>query len=325
MASAIQSSGWRGKLAGLALAWSLFCVVWFAAAALGSRYGLWSWQFGLGQMQGNVNAGLGRFVLIIGAILCVVGLVAALLKSPRVRPVMLCIAAILMLLMVGGRWFGFQLTALALPPLHEASTDWQDPVPFSSNLQTKRELFQCDTSGDGEVSDAERGGCGLNPYELYPSVTLPEWAEARWPGFNGKTVEQVQRDFEWDPAEGRDGREENPYPPMHTATTTLDRDTTFELVADLAYKQGWDFIGANHEAGRIEVTATTTWYGFKDDIAFRVRPLEEGGTEIDMRSMSRVGLSDLGANARRVGDFMEKLDRAIAEAEAAAGSTGNAQ
>ena len=111
-------------------------------------------------------------------------------------------------------------------------------------------------------------------------------------------------------------RKELPYPPMRTVTTTLDRDTTFELVSDLAYKQGWDFIGANHEAGRIEVTATTTWYGFKDDIAFRVRPLEGGGTEIDMRSMSRVGLSDLGANAARVGDFMEKLERELSLAEA---------
>ena len=318
MASAIQSSGWRGKLAGLALAWSLFCVVWFAAAALGSRYGLWSWQFGLGQMQGNLYAGLGRFVLVIGAVLCVVGLIAALIKSPRLRPVMLSIAAILILLMVGGRWFGFQLTALALPPLHEASTDWDDPVPFSNNLQTKRELFQCDRNGDEQVSDAERAGCGLNAYELSPVVTLRPGAPEQWKQYDGMAVADVQRMFEADPSLSE--KENGPHinTPLRTATTTLDRDTTFELVSDLAWKQGWKFIGANHEAGRIEVTATTTWYGFKDDIAFRVRPLEAGGTEIDMRSMSRVGLSDLGAKARRVGDFMEKLDRALAEAEAAA-------
>ena len=316
MASTVESSGWRGKLAGTALGWSLFSALWFAAAALGSRFGLWDWRFGLGQMQGNVGAGLGRWVLVIGALLCVAALIVALMKGPRVRPTMLALGAILILFLVGGRWFGFQVTALSLPPLHEASTDWEDPVPFSSNLQTKRAMFQCDKDGDEEVSEAELSSCGLNPYELSPTVTLPTWAQERWPGFHGKTVQQVQRDAEWSPDMKVGERKELPYPPMRTVTTTLDRDTTFELVSDLAYKQGWDFIGANHEAGRIEVTATTTWYGFKDDIAFRVRPLEGGGTEIDMRSMSRVGLSDLGANAARVGDFMEKLERELSLAEA---------
>ena len=46
--------------------------------------------------------------------------------------------------------------------------------------------------------------------------------------------------------------------------------------------------------------------GFTDDIAIRVRPLNEG-VLIDLRSVSRVGVSDLGANARRIKRFVSEL------------------
>ena len=50
----------------------------------------------------------------------------------------------------------------------------------------------------------------------------------------------------------------------------------------------------------------STWFGFKDDIVVRVRP-EGAGSRVDVRSMSRVGLSDLGANAARVRAFLARL------------------
>lgn len=52
-------------------------------------------------------------------------------------------------------------------------------------------------------------------------------------------------------------------------------------------------------AGRLEATATSFWYGFKDDVMALVRPNDEGA-RIDLRSVSRVGLSDLGQNCKRV-------------------------
>ena len=45
-------------------------------------------------------------------------------------------------------------------------------------------------------------------------------------------------------------------------------------------------------------TDTTLLYGFTDDIVIRVRP-EGGGSVVDLRSVSRVGQSDLGTNAAR--------------------------
>jgi fatty-acyl-CoA synthase len=58
--------------------------------------------------------------------------------------------------------------------------------------------------------------------------------------------------------------------------------------------------------GRIEATATSFWYGFKDDVLVRIRP-EGGGSRVDLRSVSRVGLSDLGANCERITELVEAL------------------
>ena len=51
--------------------------------------------------------------------------------------------------------------------------------------------------------------------------------------------------------------------------------------------------------GRIEAVATSRLYGFKDDVVARIRA-KDGGTQIDLRSVSRVGMSDLGANCKRI-------------------------
>jgi uncharacterized protein (DUF1499 family) len=58
--------------------------------------------------------------------------------------------------------------------------------------------------------------------------------------------------------------------------------------------------------GRLEATDTTFWFGFKDDVVVRVRP-DGTGSRVDVRSLSRVGRSDLGMNARRIRRFLERL------------------
>ena len=51
--------------------------------------------------------------------------------------------------------------------------------------------------------------------------------------------------------------------------------------------------------GRIEAVATSRLYGFKDDVVARVQA-KDAGTQVDFRSVSRVGISDLGANCKRI-------------------------
>jgi uncharacterized protein (DUF1499 family) len=59
---------------------------------------------------------------------------------------------------------------------------------------------------------------------------------------------------------------------------------------------------------RIEAVHTSFWYGFKDDFVVRLTPLNDNLTRIDVRSKSRVGASDLGANARRVRNFFKRMN-----------------
>ncbi|WP_404326387.1 DUF1499 domain-containing protein [Aerophototrophica crusticola] len=73
-----------------------------------------------------------------------------------------------------------------------------------------------------------------------------------------------------------------------------------------ARDMGWDIVAVEPAEGRVEATATTAWFGFKDDVVVRVRP-EGDGSRIDVRSKSRVGRSDLGANAARIRDYLARL------------------
>lgn len=75
---------------------------------------------------------------------------------------------------------------------------------------------------------------------------------------------------------------------------------------DAARAMRWEVVGSDAATGRVEATDTTSWFGFKDDVVIRVRP-NGTGSRIDVRSVSRVGKSDLGANAQRVRDYLAKL------------------
>jgi uncharacterized protein (DUF1499 family) len=71
---------------------------------------------------------------------------------------------------------------------------------------------------------------------------------------------------------------------------------------------GWTIVGSDPAQGRLEATATTFWFRFTDDIVVRVRR-EGAGSRLDVRSKSRVGRGDLGANARRIRAFAVEMQR----------------
>ena len=76
----------------------------------------------------------------------------------------------------------------------------------------------------------------------------------------------------------------------------------------LAKDRGWDIAAADQAGGRLEATDTVSAFRFKDDVVLRVRPAAGGeGSIIDMRSVSRVGQSDLGVNSERVRSFLSDL------------------
>ena len=85
-------------------------------------------------------------------------------------------------------------------------------------------------------------------------------------------------------------------------------DRAFARAEAAARSLGWDIAAAVPAEGRIEATATTRWFGFKDDVVIRIAAAP-GGSRVDVRSVSRVGKSDLGANARRIRAFLAALRR----------------
>ena len=84
----------------------------------------------------------------------------------------------------------------------------------------------------------------------------------------------------------------------------------------LAKARGWDVAISLPEEGRLEATETSAFFQFKDDVVLRVRPSATGaGSIVDMRSVSRVGQSDLGMNAKRVRSFLADLTGTVTAAQ----------
>jgi uncharacterized protein (DUF1499 family) len=96
------------------------------------------------------------------------------------------------------------------------------------------------------------------------------------------------------------------YPDLKPLVVASAPGETVQRAIDAARSLGWVIAASDAASGRIEATDTTAWFGFKDDVVVRIRP-EGTGSRVDVRSVSRVGLSDLGANAERIRRFLAKL------------------
>jgi uncharacterized protein (DUF1499 family) len=98
------------------------------------------------------------------------------------------------------------------------------------------------------------------------------------------------------------------YPDIVSLIFSVSPDQAFNRALGTARSLGWQIVDANRGDGRIEATDTTFWFGFKDDIVIRIIPSDHG-SRIDVRSVSRVGRSDLGTNAKRIRMYLKKLKR----------------
>ena len=100
------------------------------------------------------------------------------------------------------------------------------------------------------------------------------------------------------------------YGDIATVRVPMDVAGTVRRAEELARERGWDIAHADPQGGRMEATDTTFFFRFKDDVVLRARPAPGGsGTLVDMRSVSRVGVSDVGVNAERVRSFLEDLQQ----------------
>ena len=92
------------------------------------------------------------------------------------------------------------------------------------------------------------------------------------------------------------------YPDLVPIHTTHEPLRALELAVQTAEGLGWKVIETDRSAGTLLARQTTNVFRFVDDIVVRVRPAE-GGAIVDLRSKSRDGKGDIGANAIRIRAF----------------------
>lgn len=100
------------------------------------------------------------------------------------------------------------------------------------------------------------------------------------------------------------------YPQIKPLEVSAPKPRVFNAALSVAHDLGWVVIADDADQGRIEATDTTFWFGFKDDVVIRITALAND-TRVDVRSLSRVGLSDVGTNAKRISTFLNDLKAAL--------------
>lgn len=94
------------------------------------------------------------------------------------------------------------------------------------------------------------------------------------------------------------------YPELKPIISNRQPAAAFEQALNTLDTMGLEVYAQDPAEGRIEAVATTFWFGYKDDMVVRIQP-HKAGSRIDLRSVSRVGQGDLGANAKRINRFTE--------------------
>ncbi|MCY4662578.1 MAG: DUF1499 domain-containing protein [Acidobacteria bacterium] len=97
------------------------------------------------------------------------------------------------------------------------------------------------------------------------------------------------------------------YPDIRPVTLPVNADTAFGRALATVERMGWELLESDPAGLRIEATDRTFWFGFADDVVVRITDTADGGSLVDVRSLSRVGVGDLGANARRVRAYLAAL------------------
>ncbi len=133
------------------------------------------------------------------------------------------------------------------------------------------------------------------------------------PEFSRSSAAMAARNGHVPPVRDRRERERQrvAYADLRPLVLEMEADQAFRLVLEAAQKLRWRIVeqsapGGRSGQGRIEAIAETTLLRFQDDITIRFRPTP-AGTRVDIRSASRIGRHDFGANAKRIRRLIEEI------------------
>jgi uncharacterized protein (DUF1499 family) len=155
-------------------------------------------------------------------------------------------------------------------------------------------------------------GCGavavaILALALRPGAGLPAINDITTDPEDPPTFSATDRDMSY-PAERFAPQQRAAYPDLEPIRVSSDAGAALALARETAKSLGWEIVSVDSEAGLLEARAVSRIFRFVDDIAVRVRPMEAGAV-IDLRSKSRDGRGDLGANARRIRAFTAAMPR----------------
>lgn len=264
----------------LVLALLAFLPLYFVVAALGTKIGVWDWKFGLGVM--TFSGGL--IVFAATALVALVSLVLAARAKPRRGG--LIVIAILGLLVPAAGFAMFTITrgTAAEYPIHDIATDTGNPPAFSQGTLDARAA-----AGANPVNDYQAPLGQIEPFKS---------AFANRPGSKELAVKSHAQIIT--AMEGR---------PAPLPLGGASRENAVAAVAAAMAELGLTDIRTDASAGIVEGVATSFWFGFKDDVVARV-----GESQIDFRSVSRVGISDLGANTARINALRARTEALLGTA-----------
>jgi len=228
-------------------------------------------KFGLWDWK--VGLGLNfKFAPILLPALALIGLVGLLLAVIIKPRKGYVVSAAALLIGAAGLFHGagVKKTAGSLPFIHDITTDTQDVPTFTDAILSERAKVE-----------------GVNTVDYVGKKDKPE----------GTLVSVLQTQAE-------------AYADIRPLILEDDTSVVFGQAKAAVKQMGWKLKSEDLEAGIIEATDTTFWYGFKDDVVIRIRPSEGGGSVLDVRSISRVGGSDIGANAARIRKFLKIMSKA---------------
>lgn len=228
-------------------------------AGFGTRLGFWNFKFGLGTLfPWCIYIGIGAFA--IGLIWVVTALIRNDGTSSRLGLIGLIGSACVLALPLYDIY-----VAKTSPPIHDISTDIENPPQFEALLPLRKGA--------------------LNPpgYDGKQMVQMPDGKKyATW---------YLQRKY---------------YGDIHTIAILTPPEKLFQRALNAAREMGWNIVAVAPDEGRIEATDTSLFFGFTDDIVIRVKP-SGMGARLDIRSKSRVGVSDVGKNAARIREYVKTL------------------
>ncbi|MHB8403831.1 MAG: DUF1499 domain-containing protein [Gammaproteobacteria bacterium] len=96
------------------------------------------------------------------------------------------------------------------------------------------------------------------------------------------------------------------YPDIQPMVFKLAATTVYAAALRTVQAMGWKLDSNDPVSGIIEATATTFWFGLKDDVVIRIQAVGKS-TRLDIRSESRVGKSDAGKNTQLIRTFRAAL------------------